>query len=148
MSFVYTMQEIEPRNRRLLIVSVLAGLGVLLVWLIWFLAAPIYFYETSATAQIDPFGRIQATFDESAQTQFTLGQTAAFQTVVMGGQTRQFPVRLVALEGDEGLFYFAFVAPSPTDRALLTEGLQGSIRIAIYRQTPLQIVLQAIGTST
>lgn len=148
MSFVYTMQEIEPRNRRLLVASLVAVVGVLLVWLLWFLAAPINFYEAITPARLAASGRIEAQLDPMALTMLRPGQEAAFEVLIVGGQLRQFPVRFVSADTETGDVFFVLGDLSEAERLLLAPDMSGTVRFVVRQQTPWQIVQQAIGTST
>ncbi len=123
--------------------------AVSLLWLLWFLLAPITQFETSETVELTGAGEATAYFSPSALARLREGQSAHLRLddfpwttygIVPAALTQVLP------ELQNGRIQATFLlTPDKNTSIPLKRGLTGTVEVEVGQTSPAALLLQAVG---
>jgi hypothetical protein len=151
MTFAYTMRELQHHNRRFLLAGLAVSATLIVLWVLWFFAAPLTLYESSDTAVIQSDGSVVAQVEPAIATQLYQGQPARFR-ITLNGLPQNLSARVlnvtdtVAVAQPSNVTLLLNDVP-PELRAALFDGRAGRIDFETRQVTPAQLIFEAVGNN-
>ncbi len=145
-----------PRSTRAIHADSLApGLAILIIvmllllaWLLWLMLFRVPFYQTSQSAHVTPDALVVAVFSPDVLAQIQSGQAALFVPTVEPDGVSAFGGALTAtvveIDPDSGQVWLLLTADRATQSQLYPD-LSGQVRVVVREQSPLSLILEAVG---
>lgn len=140
----YSLIELQRTNRPFLLIVLSLLIVVVSAWVIGFMTFPLDVKVYSQDAQVIDSRSTVAIFDSSNRDKITQGNPALFQFIDENGMIQSVSSTVININPSNG--EIVLQTDFNNDHRLAVENLlHGVVTVIVDTQTPLELVLQAIG---